>query len=356
MMPVTALQAAILAVIKIAVIIAVILGVVAYSVWLERKVLAHIQARWGPNRVGPFGLLQPIADGLKLFLKEDITPTQADKFLYFLAPMISLAPALAALAVIPFGPGFVLPQWVPIVGGLYLDWQIANPNIGIIFILAVASIGVYGIFLAGWSSRNKYSLLGALRSSAQMVSYELSLGLSLIVILMAVGGLNMKEIVESQGNNFWEWYIFHPKLGFVCGFVAFWLYLISAFAETNRTPFDLPEAETELVAGYFTEYSSMKFAMFFMAEYANMVTVSSIATTLFLGGYRAPLNIPPFIWVPGACWFGLKLLALLFFYIWIRGTLPRLRYDQLMKFGWMFMLPAAIINFGVAGLLLLIQG
>ncbi len=348
----TALQAAVLGLIKIAVIIGVVLGVVAYSVWLERKVLARIQARFGPNRVGPFGLLQPVADGIKLFLKEDITPKECDRLIYYLAPILSMMPALTALAVIPFGPGFVLPEWVPIVGGLPLNWQIANPDIGIIFILAVASIGVYGIFMAGWSSQNKYSLIGALRSSAQMVSYELSLGLSLITVLVAAGNLNMREIVESQDHGFWNWWAFNHEILFLPGFIAFVLYVIAAFAETNRTPFDLPEAETELVAGYHTEYSSMKFAMFFMAEYTNMVVASSIATTLFLGGYKAPL--PGLDFIPGVCWFAMKVFFFLFFFIWIRGTMPRLRYDQLMRFGWKFMLPAALANLVFISIVLLV--
>lgn len=351
MMPQTVLQAAVLGLIKIAVVLGVVLGMVAYGVLLERKVLAHIQGRWGPCRTGWFGLLQPIADGIKLFLKEDITPKRADRLLFFAAPIMAMIPALTGIAVIPFGPGFIIPEWVPIIGGLEMFWQIANPDIGILFILAVASIGVYGIFMAGWSSRNKYSLIGALRSSAQMVSYELSLGLSLVVVLMAAGGLSMREIAESQGNYVTTWWVFHYKWLFLPGFLAFWLYMIAAFAETNRTPFDLPEAETELVAGYHTEYSSMKFAMFFMAEYANMVTASAIATTLFLGGFRAPLPFLTFI--PGVCWFLGKLVLIFFLFIWVRGTLPRLRYDQLMRFGWKYMLPVSLANFVLAAIILL---
>jgi NADH-quinone oxidoreductase subunit H len=330
---------------KIVIVFGVLMFCVAYAVWLERKLLGHIQVRWGPYRVGWHGLLQPIADGLKLFLKEDILPANVDRLLYFLAPMVTLGPALLAIAVVPFGDTFD--------GFGLLDTpirlQIAEIPGGILFILALVSLGVYGIFLAGWSSRNKYSLLGALRSSAQMVSYELVLGLSVVVALMAAGDLSLREIALSQRGGFWNWWVFSPKWLTIPGMIGFSLYLISAFAETSRLPFDLPEAETELVAGYHTEYSSMKFAMFFAGEYCSMITVACIAVTLFLGGWQAPFAFLPSSGLFGPVWFGLKALAILFVFIWVRGTLPRFRYDQLMQFGWKVMLPLALANVFIAG-------
>ena len=333
--------------IKIVIITHILLGMVAYTVWLERKLIGRMQNRWGPTRVGPFGLLQPIADGLKFILKEDLLPPHVNRPLYLAAPLLAVALALTSLAVIPFG------ETMPIFGrhvalqisGIYRDGRIIDPNVGLLIILGVTSIGVYGIALAGWSSNSKYSLLGSLRASAQMVSYELALGLSLVGVVMLSGSLSLREIVNGQAGPFWHWNFFR---GFQ--FVAFFIYLMAAFAETNRIPFDLPEAETELVAGYHTEYSAMKFAMFFMAEYANMFTVASLATLLFFGGWNAPFNVPapP---MPGwllalvpVFWFLVKIGAFIFFYIWIRGTLPRFRYDQLMSFGWKFLLPLAIAN------------
>ncbi len=312
----------ILAAVKSVVIIGFLLTAFAYLTLFERKLQGRMQVRYGPNRVGPFGLLQPLADGIKLFFKEDVKPIGADPIVYLLAPAISTMVALVAFAVIPVGPS------VNIFGreiGLYLS----DANIGILYVLSIGSLGVYGITLAGWSSNNKYSLLGGIRASAQMISYELSLGLSLLGVVMITGSLSLLDIVAAQAS---VWNIFWQPLGFL-------LYLIAGVAETNRAPFDLPEAETELVAGYHTEYSGMKFALFFMAEYINMVTVSSIATTMFLGGYHGPFNI-----LDGPWWFLLKVGLLLFFYVWLRATLPRLRYDRLMNFGWKVLLPLALLN------------
>lgn len=320
-------------VVKSAVVLGVLLTIVAYAVWLERKVVGHIQNRWGPTRVGPFGLLQPLADGVKLLLKEDVTPSAIYRPLYFLAPILSVGLALVSISVIPIGESFT-------VRGVPIQMQIADVNIALLVLLGVTSIGVYGIALAGWSSNSKYSLLGALRASAQMVSYELSLGLSLVGVLILTGSLSLREIVNRQGEWPWQWNV-------IAGgqLVAFFIYLTAAFAETNRIPFDLPEGETELVAGYHTEYSSMKFAMFFMAEYTNMVTVSCVATTIFLGGWHGPIFGPaPVQAVLPLFWFLLKVFFFLFLYIWVRGTLPRFRYDQLMAFGWKVLLPLAIAN------------
>ncbi len=340
--------------IKIVVITHILLGAVAYTVWLERKLIGRMQNRWGPTRVGPFGLLQPIADGLKFILKEDMLPPSVNKPLYVLAPMLAVALALTSLAVIPFGESiFLFGRHIPlqITGVNSGNGGIFDLNVGLLVILGVTSIGVYGIALAGWSSNSKYSLLGSLRASAQMISYELSLGLSLIGVIMIAGSLSLRQIVDAQAGGFLHWNFFGGLQ-----FVAFFIYLTSAFAETNRIPFDLPEAETELVAGYHTEYSAMKFAMFFMAEYANMFTAASVATLLFLGGWHAPFqflegNPNTFIGsLLPIVWFVLKIGAFIFLYIWIRGTLPRFRYDQLMAFGWKFLLPLAIANIVVTSL------
>jgi NADH-quinone oxidoreductase subunit H len=323
--------------VKSAVLLGVLLTIVAYTVWLERKVVGHIQNRWGPTRVGPFGLLQPLADGVKLLLKEDVHLDSVYRPLYVLAPILAVGLALTSISVIPIGESFT-------VRGVPVQLQIADVNIALLVLLGVTSIGVYGIALAGWSSNSKYSLLGALRASAQMVSYELSLGLSLVGVLILAGSLSLREIVNAQAGT---WYGFIPRWNIIPQGVAFFIYLTAAFAETNRIPFDLPEGETELVAGYHTEYSSMKFAMFFMAEYTNMVTVACVATTVFLGGWHGPA-IP---WAPDIVqgvlplfWFLLKVFFFLFLYIWVRGTLPRFRYDQLMAFGWKVLLPLAIAN------------
>ncbi|RJP28485.1 MAG: NADH-quinone oxidoreductase subunit NuoH [Candidatus Omnitrophota bacterium] len=343
-------ELALYSIVKIAILFPLVMLSVAYLTWLERKLLGRFQQRLGPHRVGPFGLLQPIADGVKLFFKEDIIPTNADRILFILAPVLSMACALMAIAVIPFGPSFQL------FGYDLGRVQIADVNVGLLYIFGITSLSVYGVFLAGWSSGNKYSLLGALRSSAQIFSYELTLGLSVIIPLMAVGSLKMSGIVDSQADGFWNWWILSPKWLVIPGLLGFALYLISAFAETNRIPFDLPEAETELVAGYHLEYSSMKFAMFFMAEYVNMITAASIATTLFLGGWHSPLPLAPFTWFPGWFWFAAKVFVILFFFIWVRATFPRFRYDQLMHFGWKILLPLAMLNVFLAAVGLLLAG
>lgn len=337
------------ATIKIAIIFSVVMGVVAYLPWLERKLIGHFQQRLGPYRVGPYGLLQPIADSIKLFFKEDITPNNADRLLFFAAPLLAVITALMNLAIIPFGPDLRL------FGFQLGNLQIADINAGLLYIFGISSLGVYSVFLAGWSSSNKYSLLGGLRSSAQMFSYELSLGLSVITILMATGTLRLTGIVDSQAGGFWNWWIVSHQWLVVPGLIGFFLMLISVFAETNRLPFDLPEAETELVAGYHTEYSSMKFAMFFMAEYLHMLVASSILTTLFLGGWHSPLPVVPFTLMPGWFWFSAKVFVILFLFIWVRATLPRFRYDQLMAFGWKFMLPVSLANIFIAALCLMLR-
>jgi NADH-quinone oxidoreductase subunit H len=304
----------------------------AFMVWMERKVCAYIQDREGPNRVGPAGLLQPFADVIKLVFKEDLKPKAADTFLFMIAPIISTATAFAAFSVVPFGGETTL-------FGLLdqpLRLEVTDVNVAVLVIFAVASMGIYGIVLAGWSSNSKYSLLGGLRSSAQMISYELSYGLALASVVMLAGSLSLREIVMNQAGTWWhvipKWYVFLQPVGF-------FIYMTAGVAETNRAPFDFPEAEQELVAGYHTEYSSMSFALFFMAEYINMVTVSAVATSLYLGGWIGPG--PEFL---GWIWFMAKVLLILFFYVWMRWTLPRYRYDQLMEFGWKWLLPMAVLN------------
>jgi NADH-quinone oxidoreductase subunit H len=340
---------ALISLIKIVLAVLVLLTAVAYTVWLERKVVGHMQNRWGPTRVGPFGLLQPMADGIKFLFKEDLTPPHVSKPLYIAAPMIAVIFALTSIAVIPIGNTITI-------GGITTPLQITDVNIGLLIVLGITSIGVYGVALAGWSSNNKYSLLGGLRASAQMVSYEVSLGLSLIGVLIVSGTFSLRGIVEAQSGHFWG---FIPKWNIFYGgqFIAFFIYLMSAYAETNRIPFDLPEAETELVAGYHTEYSAMKFAMFFMAEYANMITVACLASILFLGGWSGPLFGPAWLqMILPVFWFALRIFCFLFLYIWVRGTLPRFRYDQLMAFGWKFLLPLAIANLVVTGLIVALKG
>ncbi|SRR6266571_1895742 len=290
-------------------------------IWVERKVVADMQTRIGPNRAGPFGLLITIADGIKLFFKEGITPSAADRPVYLLAPLVSVVPAFLAFAVIPFGTGVRL-------FGRFVPFQVANLDIGILWVLAMASIAVYGVVLAGWSSGSKYPLLGSIRSTAQMISYEVGMGLALVSVLMYAGTLSLTGIVARQ-NHIWN---------IVPMFPAFLVYATAALAETNRPPFDLAEAETELVAGYHTEYSGIKFAMFYLAEYLHMVTVSAVAVTLFLGGPRGPH--PSFVpWLWPVLWFAVKLFAMIFVYIWVRATLPRFRYDRLMNFGWKVLIP-----------------
>ena len=382
-------------IIKVAILVFVVLTLDAYLTWLERKVIAHIQARWGPHRVGPHGLLQPLADGIKFILKEDPMPVGVDKKAYFFAPFLTLMLALTSLAVIPFGPDITI-------FGYTTNFGIADVNISLLILFAITALGVYGIALAGWGSNNKYSLLGGLRSSAQMISYELALTLSVVGVLLIAGDFSLKHIVEKQAGDmgFLSWNIiglskggggFTQIIGCICFFLA-------AIAETNRIPFDLPEAESELVAGYHTEYASMKFAMFFIGEYTSMISVSSLFTILFFGGWLSPFPaswtlthfLPSIILVPlglwvfydgtryetilgrvilpglgavltalgialflfpaaneviqGPFWFFAKVGAVLFFYIWMRGTLPRFRYDQLMDFGWKFLLPVSIAN------------
>ena len=330
---------------KIAVAFVVMLLIVAYATYAERKIIGRMQTRMGPTMTGPKGLLQPIADGLKLFFKEDMTPSQAHTFAFALAPMMLLAPAFVAIAVIPFGADIHFTYD----GVLYaVPMQITDLNIGVLFILAMAGLGVYGIVLAGLASNSKYSLLGGIRSTAQMISYELAAGLSIVAIFMLSETLSMRGIVLAQQGPLWgiealkyipNWYIFSQPL-------AFGLFIISSMAEINRTPFDLPEAETELVSGFCTEYSSMKYALFFMAEYANMITISAIAATLFLGGWGGPF----FGWMN----FLIKVFAFMFFFIWIRATFPRLRYDQLMHLGWKVLLPLALANIVFTGIAVLL--
>ena len=381
----------IITVVKVALLLFIVLTVNAYLTWFERKVVAHIQSRWGPHRVGPHGLLQPMADGLKFLFKEDPTPAGVDRFVYFLAPLLALALALTSIAFIPFGPD-PLP-WKILGQTIYLGILPPNVNIGILALFAITALGVYGVALAGWSSNSKYPLLGGLRSSAQMISYELALTLSVVGVLLIAGTFNLTEIINDQTSRYGTlgWNIFPQFLGFLCFFIA-------AVAETNRVPFDLPEAESELVAGFHTEYASFKFAMFFIAEYTSMITVSCLCAILFFGGWLSPfpatwtwtyylptvLLLPAGLWViwdglryetifgkvilpgigavmcilaialvifPGVnnyiqapFWLLSKILVFLFVYVWMRGTLPRLRYDQLMAFGWKMLLPVSIAN------------
>jgi len=379
--------------VKIIVLLLLLMTALAYLTWFERKVVAHIQARWGPYRAGPHGLLQPVADGIKFLFKEDLAPARADKFVFVLAPFLTFSLAISSIALIPFGPMDIS------IFGQRTPLQVANVSIGLLFLFALSSIGVYGVALAGWSSNSKYSLLGGLRSTAQMVSYELTLTLSVVGVLLMAGTLNFREIIEAQGGSAWgflHWNLFarpFPQLlGFICFFTA-------AIAETNRLPFDLPEAEGELGAGFHTEYSSFKFAMFFIGEYSSMVTVSCLATILFFGGWLSPFpDAPTWSWtlyipaagfiiagvaiiaygvrystifgrilmpvvglavaalgamfsrpeamefVQGPFWFLLKLFIFLFIYVWVRGTLPRFRYDQLMGLGWKILFPLALAN------------
>ena len=379
--------------VKAAVIFGVLMTTLAYLQWVERKVIAHIQVRPGPYRVGPHGLLQPLADVIKLITKEDLVPPYVNKPLYLAAPFLAVTMALLSISVIPFGP-------VIHIGPVTTAMQMTDLNIGVLFILAVSSMGVYGIALAGWASNNKYSLIGGLRSSAQMISYELPMSLAIAAPLLISNTLSLRELVERQAGSILNWTILSGPFPQVISFIIF---MIAAFAETNRVPFDLPEAENELVAGFHTEYSSMKFASFFMAEYANMITVSAMATLLFLGGWMAPwpaeygsslvpsvlfgiaglvllyhganatrkrdkLSFPAFgiiflgiagifllpivqSWLLPLFWFCAKTGAILFAFMWIRGTLPRFRYDQLMGFTWKFLFPVAMLNLLVTGLL-----
>ncbi len=304
-------------VLPIALIVGLLMLGVAYLTFFERKIIAAIQLRKGPNVVGPFGLFQPLADGLKLLLKETVIPAWANRGVFILAPLLTFTLAIMAWAVIPFDEG----------------WVIANINVGILYLFAISSAGVYGIIMAGWASNSKYAFLGGLRSAAQMVSYEVSIGFVLVTVLMSAGTLNLSGIVNAQEKGIW--YI-------VPHFPMFVVFFISALAETNRAPFDLPEAESELVAGYNVEYSAMTFGMFFLGEYANMILMSALGAILFLGGWLPPVNVVPFTIVPGALWFFVKIVVLLFVFLWVRATFPRYRYDQLMRLGWKIFLPISL--------------
>ena len=334
-----AAQELILAAVKVALIIPALQGVFSLMTWIERRVLAFMQFRLGPNRTGPFGLLQPIADGIKLFFKEELMPAAANKWAFLAAPVLAVTTSFLAVAVLPFGPPFKLPAW-----GFLPEWlqgrdfqfQIATIDVGLLFIFAITALGVYGVVLAGWAANNKYSMLGALRSSAQMFSYEIALGLSFVGVIMISGSFQIGDIVAAQAGGFWNWYCIKQ-------FPAFIVYFIAAAAEVARTPFDLPEGETELVAGFHTEYSSMRFALIQMAEYINMITVSVLATNLFLGGWQSGIPAVATEGPIGFVFWGAKVALLLFVFIWLRGTLPRFRYDQLMHFGWKTLIPVAAV-------------
>ncbi len=320
--------------IKSAILLLVVVTTFAYSMLAERKVLGWMQLRPGPNRVGPWGLLQPAADAAKLILKEDLTPKTADPLIYRLAPFISLLTAFSVYAIIPFGAG-----------ASGSPWAIGDVNAGILFLLAITSLGVYGITLGGWASGSKYPLLGSVRATAQMISYELGMSLSLIGVLIMAGTTSLNGIVNAQ----YTWWFIGPQ------FVGFIVYVITAVAETNRVPFDLVEAETELVAGFHTEYSGLRFGLFFIAEYVNMLTVSCIASLLFLGGWNAPVGLGG-LPIPGIVWFILKVAAFMFFYMWLRATLPRFRYDRLMAFGWKVLLPIATLNLVITAIVVAFHG
>jgi NADH-quinone oxidoreductase subunit H len=309
-----------ISVVKVLIVFTAMLLIVAYMTLMERKVLGHMQVRFGPNRVGPFGLLQPVADGIKLFFKEDIIVPFANRIIYILAPAVIVITALVSFAVIPFGDSIKIM-------GQSIDLVVADVNVGLLYLFAVSSLGVYGVVMGGWASNNKYSLLGSIRSSAQMISYELSLGLSIVGVLMIAGSLSLNQIVGAQSR---VWFVLYQPLGFI-------IFLISAVAECSRTPFDLTECENELVAGYQTEYSSMKFGLYYLGEYAHILVVSSLAVSLFFGGWQGPF-LPPILW------FLIKVFGFIFFFIWIRATFPRFRYDQLMKFGWKVLFPLALAN------------
>ncbi|GAP62218.1 NADH-quinone oxidoreductase subunit H [Ardenticatena maritima] len=319
-------------IVKIIVVVVVLLTGFAYMTWFERRVIARLQVRIGPNRVGPEGLLQPLADGVKLFFKEDIIPAEADKVLYLLAPVLAVVPSLLAAAVLPFGPDITL-------FGRTIHLYIADINIALLYFLGLGSLGVYSVVLAGWASNNKYALLGGLRASAQMISYELAMGLSVLSIVMLAGSFSLVDIVNAQAGG--RWFVLMQPLAFI-------IFIITMLAETKRAPFDLPEAEQELVAGFHTEYSGMKFALFYMGEYIGMIVISGVAVSLFLGGWRGPFaeQIP----LLGVLYFFLKVALFMFFFVWMRATLPRLRYDRLMQLGWKVLLPLSLANVVITAL------
>jgi len=337
--PSPAVQELVLAVVKIALVIGALLGLFSLMTWIERRTLAFMQLRLGPNRTGPFGILQPVADGIKLFFKEEVMPAAANKWAFLAAPVLAVGTALLAVAVLPYGPPFTLPAW-----GLLPEWlrgrtmqiQIAAIDVGVLFIFAITALGVYSVVIAGWAANNKYGMLGALRSSAQMFSYELALGLSWVGVIMLAGSFQITDIVNAQAGWFWRWNAFLQLPAFV-------VYCIAATAEVARIPFDLPEGETELVAGFHVEYSSMRFALIQMAEYINMITVAVIATNLFLGGWHSGIPGLPSEGLLGFVWWGGKVAVVLFVFIWLRGTLPRFRYDQLMNVGWKVLIPVAAV-------------
>lgn len=318
--------------IKIVVVLGIALLHVAYATYFERKVIGHMQVRLGPMRVGPHGLLQPFADGIKLFFKEDVIPANADKPVFYLSPIIFMGAAMSSLAFIPFQGNFV----------------IADINVGLLWLFALSGMGVYGIFMSGWSSNSKYSFIGGLRSTSQVISYEVALGLSLVGVMIMAGSLNLTDIVKAQENSVYGMFVIPQFVGFI-------VFVIAAVAETNRTPFDLPEAEQELVAGYFTEYSGFRFALFFLGEYIGMIIMASLVTVCYLGGWTLPwyvYKVLPFLkFVPGVLWFLAKVYAFIFFYYWIRATVPRYRYDQLMSIGWKVLIPIALANLLVTGLI-----
>jgi NADH-quinone oxidoreductase subunit H len=323
------------------------LGLFSVMTYVERRLLAFMQFRLGPNRTGPFGILQPVADGIKLFFKEEVAPEGANKLMFVAAPALAVVTAFLAIAVVPYGGTVTLPRW-----GWMPDWlegrrialQIADLDVGVLFLFAISSLGVYGIVMAGWAANNKYTLIGGLRSSAQMFSYELALGLSFVTLIMVAGSFRIRDIVDSQAGLLLHWNAIRQL-------PAFAVFLVAATAEVNRTPFDLPEAETELVAGFHTEYSSMRFALLQMAEYVNMITASAVGANLFLGGWHSGIPGLP----SSPVWFLGKMLAFLFFFIWLRGTVPRFRYDQLMHFGWKVLVPVAIVWIFVAAAILVVR-
>jgi NADH-quinone oxidoreductase subunit H len=325
---------------KSLVVFIVLLLMTAYNTLFERKVLGHIQVRYGPNRVGPFGLLQPIADGVKAFFKEDLVPARADRVVFMMAPAISVISVLCLAAVIPFGNDLVLKS------GRVIKMVVADIDMGLLYLFAISSIGEFGVVLGGWASGNKYGVMGSLRAAAQMISYEVFIGVALIGVLMISQTLNLREIVLTQAGGFWHWNVFLQP-------VAFLLFFVGGLAELARVPFDMPEAESELACGFNIEFSSMKFSLYFIAEYAHMIVMPAVAVTLFWGGWH-PI-VPALSFIPGWLWFLAKIFVLVFVCIWIRATYPRLRYDQIMKFGWKFMLPLALINVLVTGVVLLVK-